>query len=163
MKEIKEIKDVQKKWKLAKDAAQASCERRHDYEMARKLRACQMFTGDEDLEALIALMFTPQGTEFLTTYGFPDLATFRKFKKYHPERFGVYIDCGEIALSDAKNIFLAGNTTARMKYAQTQGNRLILMHGASAHVEASGYCVVKIEHDDSSKASVNISGYARVI
>ena len=61
-------------------------------------------------------MFSPQGAEFLTTYNFPDIATFRKFKKYHPERFGVYIDCGEIAISDAKNVFLVGNTTARLKY-----------------------------------------------
>lgn len=160
---MKEIKEVQKKWTIAKDAAQTSCKKRHNYEMARKLGACQMFTGDESLEEMIRLMFSPQGAEFLTTYGFPDIATFRKFKKYHPERFGVYIDYGEIELSDIKNIFLVGNTSARLRYAQTQGNRLIMMHGASARIEASGYCVVKIEHDDTSKVKINVSGYARVI
>ena len=91
---MKEIKDAQKKWKVAKDAAQAQCEKSYQYEMARKLGACQMFTGEESMEEMIRLMFSPQGAEFLTTYNFPDIATFRKFKKYHPERFGVYIDCG---------------------------------------------------------------------
>ena len=160
---MKEIKDAQRKWKLAKDAAQDSCIQRHDYETARKLGACQMFTGEESMEEMIRLMFSPQGAEFLTTYGFPDLATFRKFRKYHPERFGVYIDSGEIALRDAKNIFLVGNTTARLKYAQTQGNRLILMCGASARVDASGYSVLKIEKDRQSSIEVNVSDHARVL
>lgn len=160
---MKEIKDAQKKWRAAKDAAQAQCETSHQYDLARKLGECQMFKGDESLEEMISLMFSPQGAEFLTTYGFPDLVTFRKFKKYHPERFGVYIDCGEIALRDEKNVFVVGNTVARLKYAQTQGNRLILMFGAMADVDASGFCVVKIERDATSKVEVNISGHAKVI
>ena len=160
---MKEIKDAQKKWKVAKDAAQAQCEKSYQYEMARKLGACQIFTGEESMEEMIRLMFSPQGAEFLTTYNFPDIATFRKFKEYHPERFGVYIDCGEITISDAKNVFLVGNTTARLKYAQTQGNRLILMCGAMARIEASGYCVLKIEKDNKSNVEVNISGHAKVM
>lgn len=160
---MKEIKDAQKKWKAAKDAAQTSCENRHDYELARKLGACQMFTGEESLEEMIALMFSPQGAEFLTANKFPDIATFRKFTKYHPERFGVFIDCGKIALSDEKKVFLVGNTSANLKYSQMQGNRLILMCGASAHVEASGYSVLKIETDDSSTVDVKVSGHAKVM
>lgn len=160
---MKEIKDAQKQWKAAKDAAQTRCETSHQYEMARKLGACQMFTGEESMEEMIKLMFSPQGAEFLTTYNFPNLATFRKFKKYHPERFGVYIDCGEISLSDAKNVFLVGNTTARLKYAQTQGNRLILMCGASAHIEASGFSILKIESDEVSKVEIKVSDHAKVI
>lgn len=160
---MKEIKDAQEKWKAAKNAAQKRNEKSHNYEMARKLGACQMFTGEESMEEMIRLMFSPQGAEFLTTYNFPDIATFRKFKKYHLERFGVYIDCGEIAISDAKNVFLVGNTTARLKYTQTQGNRLILMCGAMARVEASGYCVLKIEKDNKSNVEVNISGHAKVL
>ena len=160
---MKEIKDAQKKWKVAKDAAQAKYEKSYQYEMARKLEACKMFTGEESMEEMINLMFSPQGTEFLTENNFPDIATFRRFKKYHPEQFGVYIDAGEISLSEAKNVFLVGNTTARLKYAQTQGNRLILMCGATARIEASGYCVLKIEKDDKSNVEVNVSGHAKVM
>lgn len=160
---MKEIKDAQKKWKVAKDAAQAKYEKSYQYEMARKLEACKMFTGEESMEEMINLMFSPQGAEFLTENNFPDIATFRRFKKYHPEQFGVYIDAGEISLSEAKNVFLVGNTTARLKYAQTQGNRLILMCGATARIEASGYCVLKIEKDDKSNVEVNVSGHAKVM
>lgn len=160
---MKEIKEAQKKWKVAKDAAQAKYEKAYQYEMARKLEACKMFTGEESMEEMINLMFSPQGAEFLTENNFPDIATFRRFKKYHPEQFGVYIDAGEISLSEAKNIFLVGNTTARLKYAQTQGNRLILMCGATARIEASGYCVLKIEKDDKSNVEVNVSGHAKVM
>lgn len=160
---MKEIKDAQKKWKVAKDAAQAKYEKSYQHEMARKLEACKMFTGEESMEEMINLMFSPQGAEFLTENNFPDIATFRRFKKYHPEQFGVYIDAGEISLSEARRVFLVGNTTARLKYAQTQGNRLILMCGATARIEASGYCVLKIEKDDKSNVEVNISGYAKVM
>ena len=160
---MKEIKDAQKKWKVAKDAAQAKYEKSYQYEMARKLEACKMFTGEESMEEMINLMFSPQGAEFLTENNFPDIATFRRFKKYDPEQFGVYIDAGEISLSEAKNVFLVGNTTARLKYAQTQGNRLILMCGATARIEASGYCVLKIEKDDKSNVEVNVSGHAKVM
>ena len=160
---MKEIKDAQKKWKVAKDAAQAKYEKSYQYEMARKLEACKMFTGEESMEEMINLMFSPQGAEFLTANNFPDIATFRRFKKYHPEQFGVYIDAGEISLSEARKVFLVGNTTARLKYAQTQGNRLILMCGATALIEASGYCVLKIEKDDKSNVEVNVSGHAKVM
>ena len=160
---MKEIKDAQKKWKVAKDAAQAKYEKSYQYEMARKLEACKMFTGEESMEEMINLMFSPQGAEFLTANNFPDIATFRRFKKYHPEQFGVYIDAGEISLSEARKVFLVGNTTARLKYAQTQGNRLILMCGATARIEASGYCVLKIEKDDKSNVEVNVSGHAKVM
>ena len=160
---MKEIKEAQKKWKVAKDAAQAKYEKSYQYEMARKLEACKMFTGEESMEEMINLMFSPQGAEFLTENNFPDIATFRRFKKYHPEQFGVYIDAGKISLSEAKNVFLVGNTTARLKYAQTQGNRLILMCGATARIEASGYCVLKIEKDDKSNVEVNVSGHAKVM
>lgn len=160
---MKEIKEAQKKWQSAKNAAQSRCEKSHNYDLARKLGTCQMFTGEESMEEMINLMFSPQGAEFLTANNFPDIATFRRFKKYHPEQFGVYIDAGEISLSEARKVFLVGNTTARLKYAQTQGNRLILMCGATALIEASGYCVLKIEKDDKSNVEVNVSGHAKVM
>lgn len=160
---MKEIKDAQRAWKAAKDKAQTQAERSQNSDLARRLGACQMFTGEEDLEALIALMFSPQGTEFLTTYGFPDIATFRLFKPYRPERFGVYIDCGEVELADADKVFLVGNTHARLRYTATQGNRLVVMCGAKAEVDASGYAVVKIDADAASHVDIIKSGHARIM
>lgn len=114
---------------------------------AQAMGACSLFTGKETLEELISLMFAPQGVEFMMKNKFPDLDTFREFKQYHPERFGVYIDCGEIDLTEARNVFLIGNTVARMKYREIALNRLYLMCGAKAQVTASGYAVVRIEKD----------------
>lgn len=151
MKEL--IQKIQKDWQKAKDEAQMACAYAGNYELARKLAECTMFKGTENLEQLIGLMFTPQGIEFLTRYNFPDLATFRKFKKYHPERYGVYIDCGKIALSEAHRIFLVGNSSATLDYRETAGSRVFLMHGARATIIASGYAVVKVEHDAKSSVS----------
>lgn len=151
MKEL--IKKIQKEWQKAKDEAQMMCASIGNKELAQKLADCTMFKGTEDLEQLIRLMFTPQGIEFLTQYNFPDLATFRKFKKYHPERYGVYIDCGEISLSEARRVFLVGNSSATLNYRETAGNRVYLMHGARASIVASGYAVIKIEHDAKSSVS----------
>lgn len=161
MKEL--IRRIQREWRAAKDAAQAQCADSGQYEMAAKLEACDMFKGDETLEELIGLMFSPRGIEFLTTYNFPSLATFRRFKKYHPERFGVYIDCGKISLSEARKVFLIGDTTAELKYRETAGNRLFLMCGAKASVAASGYAVVKVEKDKDSEVSYIVQDNAKIL
>ena len=113
------------------------------------------------MEEMISLMFSSQGAEFLTTYGFPDIETFRKFKKYNPERFGVYIDCGKISLPGVQRAFLVGNTQADMKCDQTALYRIIAMHGASVEIEASGYAVVKIEKDVNSEVKGSFSGMAK--
>lgn len=102
------IRNIQQEWQKAKDAAQERCVANGDLHLAQKLADCKMFKGTEDLKELIMLMFTPQGIEFLTKYNSPDIGTFRKFKKYHPERYGVYIDYGEISLSEARNVFFGG-------------------------------------------------------
>ena len=83
------IKSVHADWLKAKSRAQQRCERAGHHEMAAKLAACEMFTGTETLPELIEKMFAPQGVEFMTTFGFPDIATFRRFIPYHPEQYGV--------------------------------------------------------------------------
>ena len=158
---MKEIVEAQKKWRRAKVLASASCIRQGKRDVAEKLNVCNMFKGTESMEEMISLMFSAQGSEFLTTYGFPDIETFRMFKKYHPERFGVYIDCGKINLSGVQRAFLVGNTQAEIKCDQTALYRIILMHGASAEIEASGYAVVKIERDENSEVKGSFSGMAK--
>lgn len=160
---MKEIENAQRNWLEAKEKAARSEERKGHLGIARKLDACKMFKGDETLEGVVDLMFSPQGAEFLTRYKFPDLATFRRFRKYDPERLGVHIDRGEISLQDEKRVFLVGKTTARLKYTVTQGNRLVLMHGAKAYIEASGYAIVRIEADDSCEVVVKTNDHAKIM
>lgn len=160
---MKEIKEAQRQWQIAKDEAQRLKEESLEFAYARKLCECKMFTGEESLEDMIKMMFSARGAEFLTTFGFPNIETFRKFKKYNPERFGVFIDKGEITLTDNHRVFLVGDTSATLNYTQTAANRLILMHGAKATVIASGFSVVNIEKDKTSNVSLIIQDKAKVL
>lgn len=157
------IKHIQEEWRLTKEAAAKQCESHGDYRMARLLRECDMFRGDETLEELIDLMFTPRGIEFLTRFHFPSLTTFRKFLRYKPERLGVYIDAGKIALTDTQRAFLVGNTTAYIKYGKTALNRLYMMHGATANITAKGFSVIKVERDNTASVEINIEDNAKVL
>ena len=160
---MKEIREAQKKWRKAKVQAGDYCFEHGKTEMAKKLSECTMFKGYETLEEMISMMFSAKGAEFLTKFNFPDIETFRKFIKYDPERFGVFIDKGEIALSQEKNIFVVGNTIARVKCDQTALYRIIAMHGASVEIEASGYSVIKIEKDGISKININKTEFAKIL
>jgi len=157
------IKQTQEAWRAAKSAAQRRCVEQGDSEMAEKLSACRMFSGNENLEEMISLMFSPRGAEFLTTYGFPSIDVFRQYKPFNPERFGVYIDCGEITLTEPRRAFLVGNTTAVLNYRETASNRVVLMHGAKATVIGDGFSVVHIEADESSQVSIIKQGDSVVL
>lgn len=161
MKEL--VRHIQEEWKAAKQAAQEHCMRTGNQDMAQKLEDCDMFKGNEKLDELVELIFSPRGIEFLTKFGFPDLETFRKFKQYRPEHFGVYIDSGKITLTEARRAFLIGDTVATVKYRESAGNRLHLMHGASASVLACGYSVVRIEKDTESEVSFIKQDHARIL
>lgn len=156
------IKSVHAEWLKAKSRAQQRCERAGQHKMAAKLAACRMFTGTETLPELIDKMFSPQGVEFMTSFGFPDINTLRRFIPYHPEQYGVFIDAREIALTDAKRVYVIGNTFARLNYAKTQGNTVVMMHGATADINAAGYAVVKVERDKHSGATVTVQQHAIV-
>lgn len=138
-------------------------EQRGELEYAQALRSCDLFRGNENIEELAALLFSPRGIEFCIAYDFPGLALLRKLKRYNPERFGIYIDSGEIALNDAERVCLIGNTTARLDYRQTQGNRLYLLYGARAEVNAKGYAVIKVEKDRKSWLDWGCEDFAKVL
>lgn len=157
------IKNIRKNYLEAKKEAARKCAAKGDLRLAQRILDCDIFTGEESFEGMVELIFSPQGIEFLTTFNFPDLATFRKFKKYHPERYGVYIDKGEISLIEPRRAFLIGNTTAKIIYRQTAGNRLNLMCGATADVTAEGYSLIRIEKDASSAVSVVTDPRAKIL
>lgn len=146
---MKEIKDAFELWLKAKKAAQRECEAAGELALARKFRACRMFSGDEDIEKLTDKMFTPQGIEFLTKRHFPDLETFRWFLPYEPERYGFYIDRGEVEIKDAENVFLVGNTTAHLSYSfdKPHSCKLVMMHGAKAVADVKGWTLLSVYGD----------------
>lgn len=156
------IKSTHKKWHEVKSHAANRC-RRALPEVARKLDLCEIFTGEETLPQLVELIFSPQGREFMLANQFPNIATFRKFKPYEPEKLGVYIDAGSITINEPGKIFLIGKTTAEIYCRKTTANEIILMHGASAKVYASGYSVVHVESDRKSDAGVYFYNNAKVL
>ena len=160
---MREIKQAYREWLEAKDKAARALELEGDFDLAGKLDACRMFKGNESMSEAVDLIFTPQGVEFVTRYGFPGIETMRKFKRHYPEWLGVYVDCGKLTLTDERKVLLAGNTTAWIKYSETQGNRLVLLHGAKAVVEASGYSVVKIDTDGTCEVEVVKNDHAKVL
>lgn len=156
------VKSTYEKWLVQKRYAANRC-RRDFPQVAEQLDSCQMFKGSESMEELAALVFSPQGREFMLANGFPSLKAFRNFKPYHPEKQNIFIDAGEIAVDEPGACLLIGNTTATIKCAQTQGNTIILMHGAKAEVYASGYSVVRIEKDRTSQVKDYATEYAKIL
>ena len=132
-------------------------------EDAHYLGACDKITGSEDLEGIVRLLFSPQGREFCIKNQFPSMEVFRKFIKYHPDRYGVYIDAGRIDLVEPKDVFIVGNTTATIHIEATASHRICVMHGGSVSVYAGGYSVAKIECDAESASIVHRTGRARVL
>lgn len=113
------------------------------YEQARQLGACELFTGKErTLEDIVDLFKTPQGIEFCIEHHFPNMATFRLFKPYGVQRFGIYIDAGTITLTNPERVILIGRTTATVNCDTLAAHKVILLHGASAVINASRWAVV---------------------
>lgn len=142
------VNELHTLWEAAKKQAQTECERRSLSNMAEKYRACRIFKGSEDLEQLVALFTSPQGMEFCQSRHFPDLNTLRRFKPYNVERFGVYIDAGQINLHNATKVVLIGDTSATLTYDNRGGHEVFLMHGAQAAITASGWAMVFVTSED---------------
>lgn len=112
------------------------------YNQAKKLGVCSMFSGKEKTSELMDLVFTPQGIEFCTKYHFPSLPVYRTYKGAEAEEHNIYID-REVSLNNVDRVLLVGDTQAVLTYDDpTKRHEVILMHGAKARIEASGWAVV---------------------
>lgn len=139
------IKQIHSQWLVAKEQRRLRCEARNMDEVAKKLAACTLFTGKEDIPELARLFTSPQGLEFCLAANFPNLATFRLFKNSKLERYGIYIDAGYITLHNPKTAVLIGRTSAMIHCNKCQNSTIVTMHGAAAIVLASGWAVVRTE------------------
>lgn len=159
---MENLTPIRTEWRKAKARAAQMCIKAGREDVAQKLKVCTMFHGDETLEELVELLFSPQGVEFISRFSFPTLSIFRQFKKYDTQKLGVYIDAGEITLEEEHRVLLVGKTTATLKYSQTHENLVCVLHGATALIEAAGYSVVHVEIDKTSKAREIIKDHAFV-
>lgn len=159
---MENLTPIRTEWRKAKAHAAQLCVKAGREDVAQKLHVCTMFHGDETLEELVELLFTPQSIEFITSFNFPTLSIFRQFKKYDTQRLGVFIDAGDITLEEVQRVLLIGNTTATLKYSQTRANNVCALHGAAATIVAAGYSVVKVDADRRSTVHKIVKDHAFV-
>lgn len=120
-------------------------------QQAVTIGACGKVEKISDYRSLVSVFFSPQGIEFCEKNNYPNLETFRAIKERVISR-GVYIDKGNISLKGKRHICLVGNTHACIDISGIQCvHTVILMHGATATINAYNYAVIKV---------VNISGGA---
>ncbi len=134
------------------------------HKKARKLHSCQMFTGKESFGELMSLFLSPQGIEFCQKNNFPDMALMREFKAQGAGLYGIYIDAGDIRLSDTETVCLAGNTNAELSFDDPMGKHVVvLMHGAKANITASGYSVVFVYATKDCTINKTIKDFAKIL
>lgn len=155
MDEKKIIARLYKGWREAKNKAERTARLEGDMLLARRLRACNVFTGEETTIAeVVAKLHSVEGLEFLLLSGFPTLELFREYKNALPDWCGVYVDAGEIDLGDALDAIIVGDTHATGKYKQTKCHKLTAVYGASATVDAYEWSVVRPRYDEASRVEV---------
>ena len=151
MDEKKIIARLYNGWREAKNKAERAARLEGDMLLARRLRACNVFTGEEaTLAEVVAKLHSIDGQEFLLISGFPTLKLFREYKDALPEGCGVYVDAGEINLHDTLDVILVGDTQVKATYEQTECHNLTAVYGASATVDAYEWSVVRPRHDEAS-------------
>lgn len=155
MDETKIIARLYNGWREAKNKAERTARLEGDMLLARRLRACDVFTGEETtLAEVVTKLHSIDGQEFLLLSGFPTLELFREYKDALPDGCGVYVDAGEINLHDALDAILVGDTQAKATYEQIECHKLTVVYGAKATVDAYEFSVVRPRHDEASRVEV---------
>lgn len=133
------------------------------YTQAKMLGCCPLFKGNEDIDSLMRLFTTPQGLEFCMKHRFPNIATLRLFKRFNTERYGIYIDAGNITLNNPQKVILVGRTNATVNCNTLQRHEVYLLQGAKANVNASKWAVVFVTAEQGCKFIKNTSENAIIL
>lgn len=122
---------------------------------ASLLGACSKSYCISDWKSLAWLFFTPQGREFCEENNFPALEQFRGMNS-QIANYGVLVDAGNVNRENDDKIALIGNTDAELLFTDnTKVHKVILMHGAKAHIIASNYVVILIVNIGNSKVTID--------
>ncbi len=156
-------KQVYEQWLVAKEQHRLRCQAAGKTDIADKLAACTLFKGDESVYELAKLLTSPQGLEFCLATNFPNIATLRLFKPFHPEKYGIYIDAGEITLTNPTSVLIAGRTFATIHCDTTAMHSITAMHGAAATVLASAWAVVSTNVGAASNITKRVSDNAIIL
>lgn len=130
---------------------------------ALELGACNQSGKATDWKSLCWLFFTPQGREFCENNNFPSIEIFRNMKP-NVEKYGVYVDAGDIQLKNNVNIGIIGDTDAMLEYDDnTVVYKIILMHGAKSTIKASNYAVINLTNVNNCQVTIINDGTAKVL
>lgn len=113
---------------------------------AKELGACERATEATDWKSLAWLFFSPQGREFCATHNYPSIPMWSEIKRQHnTTQHGIYVDEGYITIRDNVNTAIIGQTEAKCIFSRPDtAHRVIVMHGATAHIKATDYAVVLV-------------------
>lgn len=132
-------------------------------QQARLAGACDLVEQVTDMKSLAEVFFRPQGMEFCTKNHFPAGQTWRQLKEMGIERYGVYVDGGELTLRNPEQVALVGKTTARI-VCDGQGLRKVyLLRGASVNLDAYDWVVVRVATDGTCPIIKHAHGNAIII
>ena len=113
------------------------------YTSAKRVGVCSLLKGTESTEELIELLFTPQGVEFCSKHNFPSMSELAAFRGEQASRGGVYINTPVQAKNCRRAALFGRDTIAELEYDDpTKRHEVLIMHGASVKIKASGYAVV---------------------
>lgn len=144
----KAIQELYQHWLSAKQSAEQKARKEGDLGLAERLASCEVFTGREvSIVEILDKLLSIQGREFLLLSGFPTLEVLRQYKHLIPDGYPVLVDAGQVELSDAPNLILVGDTTARLGYRHTQAYQLTAVHGAKAEASVRGSALLRPRHD----------------
>ena len=106
----------------------------------------------QNLADLVDVFYHPQGIEFCQKHNYPSLDILRTFKSLSVEKFGVYIDAGDITLCNPEKIILIGDTKATIT-CNKGGSNIIVMHHAEADITAKEWAVVRVHYNSGCKVN----------
>ena len=121
---------------------------------AKSLGACDKADNIKDYRDLVDRMFLNVGAHFCIKHNFPSRAYFDFVKPFVITDERVYIDAGNIELTDATDVCLVGNTNATLTY---NGGRCIhkvlCYYGAKATIKAYNKSVVRVFRVDAGEVA----------
>lgn len=130
---------------------------------AIEIGACDKIGEVKDFASLAKLFFSPQGREFCENNNFPSLAQWRGVRQ-GVEPFGIYVNSGDMELCNCHKVALIGKTHAKIKVSGTECVRLIiLMHGATAEIEAYNYAVLKVVNISGGEVAIHNDNTTRIL
>lgn len=137
---------------------------RHTYEQAQLQGVCDKFTGKEkDFEQMARLLFSVQGIEFCATHQSPDMTVWREYKELGADKYNVYIDAGDIELTDVRYAAIVGNTKCKLTMTGNNACTLLFLHGAKAEITLNDFSVAFTHGAAADDYKIINNGHGRVL